>query len=70
MASVKGFTGVSIPQPWEVVKEFDFTTHSGSGGLTHTFSDGVAYEWEGVDWTCQNLSSNGTSIKFINGISR
>tara|TARA_R110000824_G_scaffold84982_2_gene211526 strand:+ start:379 stop:1299 length:921 start_codon:yes stop_codon:yes gene_type:complete len=63
MASVKGYTGVSISQPWEVVKEFDFTGHDG----THTFSDGVAYEWEGVDWTCRNLASYGTSIKFVNG---
>jgi hypothetical protein len=66
MVSVKGVTGISISQPWEVVKEFDFTAHVG----THTFSDGVPYEWpvgENIYWTCRNLASYGTSIEFING---
>ena len=63
MAKVKGFNGTSISQPWEVIKEFDFTSHVG----TKAFSEGETYEWEGVDWTCRNLANFGTSIKFING---
>jgi len=62
MAKVKGLSGTSISQPWEVITEFDFT-----GASNHTFSDGVAHSYGGVDWTCQNLANFGTSIKFING---
>jgi len=64
MATVKGLSGALIPQPWEVVKEFDFASHIG----THTFSDGVAYSWEDTDWLCRNLATHGTSIEFINGV--
>lgn len=63
MAKVKGFGGASLTQPWEVVKEFDFTSHIG----TKSFTEGETYAWEGVDWTCRNLEYYGTSVQLING---
>ncbi len=62
---IKTLSGVEVISDWEVVKEFDFTKAS-----DHTFSDGVAESFGGVNWVCQNLSTYGgvdSYIKFIEG---
>jgi len=62
---IKTLSGVEVISDWEVVKEFDFTKAS-----DHTFSDGVAESFGGVNWVCQNLSTYGGAdsyIKFIEG---
>jgi hypothetical protein len=62
---MKTLSGVEVVSDWEVVKEFDFTK-----APDHTFADGVAQAFEGVNWTCRNLSTYGGAdsyIKFIEG---
>tara|TARA_Y100000310_G_scaffold216945_1_gene218029 strand:+ start:956 stop:1993 length:1038 start_codon:yes stop_codon:yes gene_type:complete len=62
---IKTLSGVEVISDWEVIKEFDFTKAS-----DHTFSDGVAESFGGVNWVCQNLSTYGGAdsyIKFIEG---
>ena len=62
---IKNLSGVEVISDWEVIKEFDFTK-----APDHTFADGVAQAFGGVNWTCQNLSTYGGAdsyIKFIEG---
>ena len=79
---IKGVSSVPLVQPWEVVKEIDFTAVPAPG---HTFTEGSSFgastpELGNVAWTCRNLNFGSSApggsnafggasshVKFING---
>ena len=63
--NMKTLSGVEVISDWEVVKEFDFTK-----APDHTFADGVAQAFDGVNWTAANIAASagtGGYIQFIEG---
>jgi len=51
MADIKTISQVDVPQKWDVVQSWNWGEES-----THTFSDGSAQAFQGVDWTSRNTA--------------
>jgi hypothetical protein len=59
MANIKTISEVDVPQKWDVVKSWNWGEES-----THTFSDGSAQAFQGIDWTSRNTAlADGIAVK-------